>query len=198
MELNRRKFFTHFGRVLASNLLPGKSGASASSTKAKPSPPEQAPSLRPWLRPPGALAEPDFLEKCTRCTDCAEACPYDSIRRLGPEFGPAAGTPAIIPTESPCYLCQDTPCIPACPDGALVMLPVAQVSIGTALIDLNACYVSQGQRCNYCVKRCPLGQSAIAFDPNGLPSIEDGCVGCGVCAYLCPADAIVISPRTDV
>jgi ferredoxin len=30
----------------------------------------------PLLRPPGAIAEPDFLATCTRCGDCAKACPH--------------------------------------------------------------------------------------------------------------------------
>jgi len=198
LELNRRKFFTHFGQVMAAKLLPGDSGRPAPPSNKGAEPAAPKPGLRPWLRPPGALHEATFLKKCTRCTACVEACPYDSIRRLGPEFGTVAGTPVIIPTESPCYLCADTPCIPACEDGALIPLPVAEVSMGSALINDNACYLSQGQPCDYCVKRCPIGENAIAMDSKGLPAVAEGCVGCGVCTYLCPADAIVIAPRLDL
>jgi MauM/NapG family ferredoxin protein len=148
-----------------------------------------------WLRPPGALGEEEFLTHCTRCTACQEACPYQSIRRLGPEFGRAAGTPAIIPHESPCYLCEDMPCISACEPLALRHIPRGDVRMGTARIDLSACYVALGQRCDYCVSRCPLGRNAIAFGSNGLPIVKSpGCAGCGVCGYLCPADVITINP----
>lgn len=148
-----------------------------------------------WLRPPGALPEPEFLKACTRCTDCQEACPYLAIRRLGPEFGDAVGTPAIIVEETPCYLCEDMPCIAACNDGALLATAPDQVRMGTAVLQYDLCYLSHGQPCDYCVKRCPLSDMAIAFGDNRLPVINtEGCAGCGVCAYLCPADALIIKP----
>ena len=157
-----------------------------------------APSARPrgtWLRPPGAVPESSFLKVCMRCTACQEACPYQSIRRLGPEFGEAAGTPAIIPEESPCYLCADMPCIAACEPLALQPLTREEVAMGTAEMRTADCYVAQGQPCDYCVTRCPLKSDAIGFNDAGLPEVrEDGCCGCGVCAYLCPADAITIRP----
>jgi len=148
-----------------------------------------------WLRPPGALPKKEFLRACTQCTDCQEACPYQSIRRLGPEFGAAAGTPAVIPDESPCYLCADMPCITACEPGALIATPVEAVSMGTVVLSTEACYVAQGQPCDYCTVRCPLGERAIAVGADGVPQIDpSGCAGCGVCAYLCPADALRVNP----
>jgi ferredoxin-type protein NapG len=148
-----------------------------------------------WLRPPGALNEAAFLETCTRCTACQEVCPYQSIRRLGPEFGAAAGTPAIIPNESPCYLCADTPCISSCEPRALVLTTPPDVNMGIAVLDRQTCYLSQGQPCDYCVKCCPLRDRAIAWGADGLPDVRDqDCTGCGVCAYLCPAGALSIMP----
>ena len=32
------------------------------------------------LRPPGALAEKDFLAACYRCGLCVRACPYDTLK----------------------------------------------------------------------------------------------------------------------
>jgi len=150
---------------------------------------------RPWVRPPGALAEPQFRTTCTQCTDCQTACPYDAIRRLGPEWGVDGGTPAIIPLESPCYLCEDMPCIAACKPAALIPTSRGDVAMGTAVLDREACYVTQGQPCDYCVKRCPLSGDAIAFASDKVPVVDtDHCVGCGVCAYLCPANALDIAP----
>lgn len=150
---------------------------------------------RRWLRPPGALPEERFLAVCTRCTSCQEACPYDAIRRLGPECGSGIqGTPAIIPEESPCYLCTDMPCIESCEPGALAATARECVSMGTAVVDSAHCYSVQGQPCDYCVTRCPLGRTAIRFGANSAPIIEEGCAGCGVCAYLCPARCISVDP----
>lgn len=192
MTFSRRQFFLEVGRTLTSNIVSacetvGQSAAARTDRK------EQPP--RKWLRPPGALEETAFLSACTQCTDCQTACPHDSIRRLGPEFGPVAGTPAIIPDESPCYLCEDMPCIAACEPGALRPLERREVAMGVAVLEREKCYVAQGQPCDYCFSRCPLRDSAITRTDIGLPVImEAACVGCGVCAYLCPGDALLINP----
>lgn len=188
---SRRHFFTALARMVAKTALPEPRH------DAGPAAPARGQGASPqalWLRPPGALREPDFLEACTRCTDCQQACPHEAIRRLGPEFGPAGGTPAIIPTESPCYLCDDLPCIAACMPGALRPIDRRAVEMGRAKLDADACYLSQGQPCDYCVARCPLKGEAISFVLDGPPRIHAACVGCGVCAYLCPADALAIVP----
>lgn len=153
----------------------------------------------PYLRPPGALDESAFRRACTRCTDCLEACPYDAIRRLGPEFGDADGTPAIIVREAPCYLCQDMPCVAACTTGALRPVERQEIAMGTAVIDLDQCYQAHGQPCDYCVTRCPLKQAAINWDDRRWPKINpDGCVGCGVCAHLCPAEAVMVTTSASM
>ncbi len=73
----------------------------------------------PVLRPPGALAEHEFLDACTRCGDCIEACEPGAIRIAPERMRAAAGTPMIDASESPCMLCEDLPCIAACETGAL-------------------------------------------------------------------------------
>ena len=39
---------------------------------------------RHWIRPPYALDELDFLIKCTRCSDCIDACPHYVLFPLQP------------------------------------------------------------------------------------------------------------------
>lgn len=193
MMVSRRQFFSQFARSLADRVVPdipveGEDGRSSQ--------PNDLPAARRWLRPPGALPEAEFLKTCTKCVDCQDACPRLAIRRLGPEFGNKAGTPAVIVDETPCYLCEGMPCISACEVGALLPTPVADVRMGTARLDLKKCYLSEGQPCDYCVRRCPLQDTAISFNGARLPVVHDeGCVGCGVCAYLCPTDAITIVPQ---
>lgn len=156
------------------------------------------PEPAPYLRPPGALDESAFRQACTGCTDCLEACPYDAIRRLGPEFGDAGSTPAIIVRETPCYLCQDMPCITACTTGALRPVDRQAVAMGLAVIDHDHCYQTQGQPCDYCVKHCPLKQAAIDWDDRQWPRVDSqGCVGCGVCAHLCPAEAVMVTTNAS-
>lgn len=192
---SRRRFFGLLGRSLAADLADAVATLRPQRT-ARAGLRREPPSAHRSLRPPGALPEAEFLATCTRCTACQDACPYESVRRLGPEFGDKAGTPVIIPDESPCYLCEDMPCITACEPRALRPVPRHDVAMGLAVMDLKACYVAQGQPCDYCVARCPLGPEAIQFNDRGLPEVRElGCTGCGVCAYLCPAKAIAITPK---
>jgi len=194
MQYSRRQFFSNFGQAIGKAVTRQAQIGFDQSKK-----PEPAPEPAQFLRPPGAINEPQFLQKCTRCTDCIEACPYDSIRRLGDEFGELAESPAIIPSESPCYLCEDMPCITACKTEALVPVERNQVQMGTAHIDMQQCYQVLGQPCDYCVLRCPLRGHAINFDERGWPSIDtDQCAGCAVCAYLCPAEAVTIHQSRTV
>ena len=60
----------------------------------------------------------------------------------------------------------------------------------------------EGKQCTICADMCPIPNplSAIAmtpFEEGKKPEVYDGCIGCGVCEELCPANeaAIVIKPR---
>ena len=72
------------------------------------------------IRPPGALAEEDFNARCIKCGQCVDACPYDTLNLATADSGIPIGTPYYIPRETPCYMCEDIPCVPVCPTGALV------------------------------------------------------------------------------
>lgn len=147
---------------------------------AAPEPTTSAPPARTdWLRPPGAVTEALFLERCTRCGDCLKACPYDSIKSEG-----KSGTPVIFPDEMPCQLCDDFPCIASC--GTDALLPVAgveAVAMGIAVVAHRMCTAGQG--CHACVSRCPTEALAMDFDAFRLAVIEDRCVGCGLCEQTC-------------
>ena len=71
------------------------------------------------LRPPGALAEERFLAACIRCGLCVRDCPYDTLKLApvgGAEAGGvAAGTPYFNGRKVPCEMCDDIPCVKACP-----------------------------------------------------------------------------------
>jgi len=150
-------------------------------SKHKDAQPEKpAPVLRTdWLRPPGAVEESLFLERCTKCSDCAKACPHGSI-----VFHQQNGTPVIFPDQVPCYLCDDTPCTAACATDALV--PVAgrdDVRMGMAMVNQRLCTAGQG--CHACVSKCPTDALSMDFDELRLRVSQERCVGCGICEHVC-------------
>ena len=164
---------------------------SASATK----PSEQAARRRtiPIHRPPGAVAEPDFLAGCTRCNDCIDACPYDAIVQAPPRMREAAGTPMIDVDHQPCLMCTDFPCIAACEPNVLTHL--VPITMGTAKVTAQTCLAYQNTMCTVCSERCPVPEAITVAE--GKPTIdEETCTGCGVCRYVCPApeNAILLMP----
>lgn len=154
---------------------------------------------RKIIRPPGAIAEDEFLMACTRCDRCKEACPYNAIHKVDAiSSGVLLNTPFIDPLFEPCRYCEDMPCIRSCEDNAL-LLENKDKPIGIAVVHREHCLVEQGQYCDYCYNSCPNGLKAIEKGDDGVPIIDvETCIGCGKCAYICVSQtdkAIVISPK---
>ncbi len=142
----------------------------------------------PLIRPPGAITERQFLQACTRCDKCIHACPKDAIQRVPKKMGfLIAGSPYIDPKKIPCVMCDDLPCIPACPDGALVPPPNndrMEVKMGYAILDKKNCQAYGDTFCQQCVIDCPIPGAIIQKDDK--PIIDKRtCTGCGVCVLSC-------------
>jgi len=147
--------------------------------KIKESEPKKVTLQRGWLRPPGAVPEAEFLERCTKCGDCIDACPHQSIQKLLKD-----GTPAIFPSESPCQLCHDLPCISACQDDALLPLSgLDVVDMGVAVVSASLCTAGNG--CNACVSQCPMKALSMDFSAFSVAVDPTRCVGCGLCQFIC-------------
>lgn len=151
------------------------------------------------LRPPGALAEEDFLGACVRCGLCVRDCPFDTLRlsQLGEEV--ANGTPYFVAREVPCEMCPDIPCIKACPTGALDhgLTEIDDSRMGLAVVvDQESCIAFQGLRCEVCFNICPIRGKAISLELQHntrsgkhalfIPVVHsDACTGCGKCEKAC-------------
>jgi len=183
------------------------------------------------LRPPGAIREEDFLTACIKCGLCAEAC-QNRDTNIDKETGKARpgtlimakggdhkliGTPYFIPTEVPCYMCEDIPCVPVCPSGALDMpsllnekeeLDINKSRMGLAVVHKESCIAFWGIQCDACYRACPLLDEAITLEYRKnertgkhaflLPIVHDDvCTGCGLCEMACVTEkpAIFVLPN---
>jgi MauM/NapG family ferredoxin protein len=145
----------------------------------------------PLLRPPGAVPGPEFLETCEGGGACADACPASAILLVPLKDNTDREAPTIEPSVAACVLCDDLSCMKACPSGALQVVPREAIRIGFVKIDRKECFAWSGLDvfCDYCVDRCPVGDSAIRMVSEGEvkgPIMDDACTGCGVCEYHCP------------
>jgi len=162
------------------------------------------------VRPPGAGEEKDFLSACVRCGLCVRDCPYDTLKLATPGEGIASGTPYFIARDIPCEMCEDIPCVVACPTGALdkSLTDIDDARMGLAvLIDQETCLNFQGLRCDVCYRICPLIDEAITLDLQHnrrskhalfIPIVHsDACTGCGKCEHACVLDetAIKVLPQ---
>ena len=149
------------------------------------------------LRPPGAHGEKDFASRCVKCGKCMEACPYIAIKPARDDAGTAVGTPMIDARAQACRLCEDFPCVEACPTNALRDIKTRS--------DVKMCIAFQGMRCEVCYRTCPLIDEAIVIDyrlreGDAIHSVfapvidEDKCVGCGLCVERC----VVSEPRVAI
>ncbi|MGH1361887.1 MAG: ferredoxin-type protein NapG [Burkholderiaceae bacterium] len=173
---------------------------------------QQARALAPdALRPPGSLDEESFLGACIRCGLCVRACPYDTLSLA--ELGAAAavtGTPFFTARKVPCEMCDDIPCVAACPTSALdhQLTNIDDARMGTAvLVDIENCLNALGLRCDVCYRVCPVIDKAITLElqhnPRSghhaifMPTVHaDACTGCGKCEQSCvlPEAAIKVLP----
>ena len=163
------------------------------------------------LRPPGALDEEAFLGACVRCGQCVRDCPYDILHLAGLGESVPIGSPYFVAREQPCRMCEDIPCVKACPTGALDhgLEDIDDARMGLAVVvDEENCLAYRGMRCEVCFNICPLLGEAITIDllpnarlgklPRFVPVVHsDTCTGCGMCEGACVLQeaAIKVLPK---
>jgi len=197
-QLSRRRFIVETARAASGVALLGV-GLGLYTKEAK-SLPAYA------LRPPGVKNEDDFLAACIRCGLCVRDCPYD-ILKLSELADPVVlGTPYFEARKIPCEMCEDIPCVKACPTGALnkELTNIDDARMGLAVIvDQETCLNYLGLRCDVCHHICPLINEAITLEPRHnqrsgkhtlfIPVVHsDKCTGCGKCERGCVLEEAAI------
>ena len=166
------------------------------------------------IRPPGALDERSFLERCIRCGECMKVCPNNALQPALLEAGvEGLWTPVLAPRigycEPSCVLCGEV-----CPTGAIWEITQAEkawlpasapkdakpIRLGTAFYNRGRCLPwAMATECIVCEEWCPTSPKAIYLRPVEVtdatgtvkqirqPYVDpDRCVGCGACEFACP------------
>jgi ferredoxin len=138
------------------------------------------------VRPPGSLAEDEFLSRCIKCGQCMRICPTNVLHPAGFEGGlEGLWTPKLnfrIGTSG----CQHTciACGNLCPTAAIRPITLDErmgrnqhavagpLKIGTAFIDRGRCLPwAMGRPCIVCQENCPVSPKAITtrevYEPVG-------------------------------
>lgn len=135
------------------------------------------------FRPPWSLSEAQFIDCCSRCKDCVEACPTGLLMRGD------GGFPRADFAHVGCTFCGE--CAKACATGAIHRDSAKAPWFFTVAIG-EGCLAAQNVECRVCGEICDV--SAIRFRPRGglpLPEVDDAsCTGCGACIGPCPVLAI--------
>ncbi|HCX33110.1 MAG TPA: ferredoxin-type protein NapF [Rhodocyclaceae bacterium] len=141
-------------------------------------------------RPPWALAEREFIGRCTRCGECSSSCPAGILVRG------AGGYPEVDFTHGGCTFCAA--CVRICATGALRWIEAAPAWNLRAVICATRCLASRAVVCRGCGDACEA--DAISFRPGpagiGFPAVDwFACTGCGACVPVCPVQAVTAAER---
>ncbi len=150
------------------------------------------------IRPPAALKEEEFVNRCVRCGNCMKVCITNGLHPVLLQAGLAGvWTPQLIPEIGYCeYKC--TLCGNVCPTGAIRRLSLEEkmtTRLGLAEIDKQICLPwAEGRQCIVCQEHCPIADKAIKLQGESqdaevlLKPVVDArlCVGCGICQNKCP------------
>jgi polyferredoxin len=190
VSLSRRRFL---GVAFAGFLLPSVKKVEALSQNPTPL----------LIRPPGALGEKEFLQRCIRCAECLQVCLGNALQPAFLQAGlDGMFSPVLVARTGYCEF-NCTLCGQVCPSGAIRELSMEdkrQLKIGHGWFDKNTCLpYAKGIPCMVCEEHCPTPEKAIRFREVTMVDdsqqtviikqpyvVDELCIGCGICENKCP------------
>ncbi|MBY7959423.1 ferredoxin-type protein NapF [Vibrio fluvialis] len=135
----------------------------------------------PWIANPES-----FIDDCTRCGRCRDACEMKII------VNGDGGYPTVDFHIDECTFCYQ--CAEVCPEP--IFLPQTNTAWLAKAAIKDQCLAKQNVECRSCGETCdPMAiQFQLQAGKVAQPIIHlDECTGCGACVSLCPTSAISVS-----
>jgi len=140
------------------------------------------------IRPPGSLAEKEFLKRCIKCGQCMRICPTNVIQPGGIDGGlENLWTPVLNNRigSSGCQL-NCVACGQICPTSAIRPIQLSEklgtgefagagpIKLGTAFFDQGRCLPwAMNKPCIVCEENCPVSPKAI-YTQEYFNTVRDG------------------------
>ena len=121
-------------------------------------------------------------EKCVGCGVCEYICAFEKEKTFNPLKSRirVVRLDSVINLAVACRLCEDAPCVAACPRDALTQ----SEETGIIMVDEDKC-----NGCGWCIEACDYG--AIMLHPEKkVVFVCDLCDGQPKCVEWCPEEAL--------
>ncbi|MGC7590878.1 ferredoxin-type protein NapF [Bisgaard Taxon 46] len=137
------------------------------------------------IRPPWAVNNTLFIQDCTRCDACIQACETKILIKGD------GGFPEIQFNRGECTFCQK--CVEVCQQP--VFRPLSEPAWEHKVEITASCLTHKSVECRSCEDSCEM--RAIRFKRQlgqvSQPTLDlDSCNGCGACIKGCPVSAIKV------